>query len=238
MDRLDAVIALNANISRSAAAALIKDGAVTVDGCTVRDASRRFDYTAEFTLRGAPLRVAEHVYIMMNKPAGVVSASEGGTDVTVVDILPRAFARRGLFPAGRLDRDTTGFCLITDDGGFAHRILSPVSHVPKTYRARIDCPAGDGFGEAFARGIVLRDGTALLPAGYRLLSQGENALCEVVITQGVYHQVKLMFASLGCKVIQLERTAMGGLELDKALAPGECRYINNDELVKITNPQL
>ena len=227
-DRLDAIIALNANISRKQAAALIKSGAVTAHGAAVTDPARRFDYTGEFTVSGSPLRVSKHVYIMMNKPAGVVSASEGGADTTVVDILPPSFARRGLFPAGRLDRDATGFCLITDDGAFAHRILSPGSHVPKTYEVRISSPAQPSFTEAFAAGIVLRDGTRLLPASCRVLEQGGNALCEVVITQGVYHQVKLMFAAVGCRVLTLNRTCIGALRLDDTLLPGGCRYISDD----------
>lgn len=135
-----------------------------------------------------------------------------------------------MFPAGRLDKDTEGFVLITDDGDFAHRILSPKRHVPKTYRAKIDGPLTEQMIKGFAEGVTLEDGVLCRPAQLLVLEEGEQPLCQVVLTQGMYHQVKRMFLAFDRRVLWLKRTAIGGLLLDEALKPGETREILDKEI--------
>ena len=144
---------------------------------------------------------------MLNKPTGVLSATDGKGEPTVLDLVPSALRRKGLFPAGRLDKDTTGFVLLTDDGAFAHRILSPRSHIPKTYIATLDKPVLPTAAAAFAGGMEM-DGKVLQPAQLTILS-ADPPRAQVVLRQGIYHQVKRMFARVGCTVTALHRTAMG-----------------------------
>jgi 16S rRNA pseudouridine516 synthase len=171
---------------------------------------------------------------MLNKPTGVVSATNDKRDKTVVDILPEEYKRKNLFPAGRLDKDTTGFCLVTDDGDFAHRILSPAKHVTKTYIAVLSDSIDYELGKkAFLDGVVLEDGTVLLSAILIQLEAGDKPVYKVVIKEGKYHQVRRMFASLGSHVEQLKRIAIGGLMLDEALEEGEARLLTEKELESI-----
>ena len=229
-DRLDKIIASTGKYSRSDVRRLVKSGAVAVNSAVVTDFSLKTEYGANITVNGMPLDTSEHIYIMLNKPQGVVSASEGGKDTTVVDILPDALKRKNLFPAGRLDKDTVGFCLITDDGDFAHRILSPSHHVDKTYIAAVSDPIDfEAAKTAFAEGVTLADGTVLLSALLEEINREERKY-KVIIREGRYHQVKRMFASLGTTVVSLERTAIGGLRLDTSLKRGEARLITSEEL--------
>jgi 16S rRNA pseudouridine516 synthase len=165
---------------------------------------------------------------MMNKPKGVISASNGNGDKTVVDILPDEMKRRGLFPAGRLDKDTTGFMLITDDGEFAHDILSPKNHIDKTYIATLDKPFNFAVKNDFESGMTL-NGEKLLKAEVEAIDD-DYTKAKVVLKQGLYHQVKRMFKKHGITVLELERTQMGDLPLDKSLKFGECRYLSKDEI--------
>ena len=169
---------------------------------------------------------------MLNKPKGVVSVSSAPNDRTVLDLLPQELRRSGLFPAGRLDRDTTGFVLITDDGDFAHRILSPRRHVTKTYTATLRDEARDWYAESFRNGIVLGDGTRCMSA--ELVFTHDSHRVIVHLREGRYHQVKRMFASLGNQVVELHRDAIGGLTLDPSLREGECRLISDEEVHRIT----
>lgn len=229
-DRLDKIIAATGRYSRSDVRRLVKNGAVAVNGRVVTDFSFKTEYEANITVNGLSLDTSEHIYIMLNKPQGVVSASEDGRDTTVVDILPDELKRKNLFPAGRLDKDTVGFCLVTDDGDFAHRILSPSHHVDKTYIAAVSEPLDfDAAKKAFADGIVLADGTVLLSAELYEIDRDAKKY-KVIIREGRYHQVKRMFASLGTTVVSLERTAIGGLALDVSLGRGEARRITAEEL--------
>ncbi len=232
VERLDKILSLCTGMSRNDVKKLIRSGAVTVDGAVVTDAAFGVDETARVLLSGEPVWLQKHVYIMLNKPKGVVSAAEGKEETTVVDILPAAFKRRGLFPAGRLDKDTTGFCLITDDGDFAHRILSPRSHVPKTYRALLDKPIDIEMARAAFADMTL-NGEKLLPAQIDLIQDTNDLSCEIVLSEGKYHQIKRMFGALGYKVLELERTKMGSLKLDSALPSGACRYLTEEELERI-----
>lgn len=235
-ERLDKIIASSGLSTRSEVKAMIKKGLVKVNGTIVSDCSMKFDCeTDDIIVDGTPLRKGKYVYIMLNKPKGVVSATNDNKDLTVVDILPDELKRKNLFPAGRLDKDTVGFCLITDDGEFAHNILAPGRHVTKTYIAELDKPVDfEKARKAFFEGIVLNDGTVLLSADLEMLENGDIPTYKVVIKEGKYHQVKRMFSSLGSTVVELKRTKIGELCLDENLSEGEARLLTPEELAKIT----
>lgn len=233
-ERLDKLVASQGMLSRNDVKIMSKKGEITVNGAVIKDCSVKVSYEDDIKINGRPLRKSQYIYIMLNKPQGVVSASEDKRDKTVVDILPDELKRKNLFPAGRLDKDTTGFSLITDDGDFAHRILSPSKHVYKTYVAKVSEKVDfENARKAFKDGVVLGDGTVLLSADLQLVEDGENPVFKVVIKEGKYHQVKRMFASLGTKVIELKRIAIGGLALDEKLKEGEARIISPEELAMI-----
>lgn len=226
--RLDKFVADAAQLTRSAARGLIAKGRVTVNGQVCKKADCALREGDSVCADGKPLACEEYVYIMLNKPAGVVSASTDGRDKTVVDLVGGAFPRRQLFPAGRLDKTSTGFVLLTDDGAFAHDILAPKRHVPKTYRVVLDAPVTPAMVEAFAAGVTLADGQTMQPA--RLIpDEADPFAATVVLRQGVYHQIKRMFGVLDAGVDQLHRTAIGGLALDEGLAPGAWRRITPEE---------
>ena len=226
--RLDKFVADAAQLTRSAARSLIAKGRVTVNGQVCKKADCALREGDSVCADGKPLACEEYVYIMLNKPAGVVSASTDGRDKTVVDLVGGAFPRRQLFPAGRLDKTSTGFVLLTDDGAFAHDILAPKRHVPKTYRVVLDAPVTPAMVKAFAAGVTLADGQTMQPA--RLIpDEADPFAATVVLRQGVYHQIKRMFGVLGAGVNGLHRTAIGGLALDEGLAPGAWRLITPEE---------
>jgi 16S rRNA pseudouridine516 synthase len=233
-ERIDKVISSQGLISRSDVKSLIKKGEVTLNGVVITDSATKVTYSDEICVSGVKLFQTEHVYIMLNKPRGVVSASNDNNCKTVVDILPDELKRKNLFPAGRLDKDTTGFCLITDDGDFAHDILAPAHHVTKTYIARVSDPIDyEKAKKGFSDGVVLADGTVLLSAILVLIEDSDNPVFKVVIKEGKYHQIKRMFASFGTNVIELKRIAIGGLALDKELSEGSARLITAEELKSI-----
>lgn len=234
MERLDKILASQGTLSRRDVKEIMKKGRVSVNGTVVKDSSVKVDiYKDEVCLDGEKIILKKHIYIMMNKPQGVVSASEGEKEETVVDLVPDEFYRKGLFPAGRLDKDTTGFVLITDDGDFAHKILSPKNHIFKTYLARLDHELSEADIRMLENGITLGDGTILKEAKVEIVEQSDTPLVKIMICEGKYHQVKRMFAAAGNRVVALHRSKMGELELDSALNPGECREITPEELQKI-----
>lgn len=217
------------DISRSEVKSLCRRGLVTVDGRTERLSDAKLDPdTARVTVCGREIVYREHLYIMLNKPAGVICATRDGLSKTVLELLPPQLRRQGLFPAGRLDKDTEGFVLITDDGELAHRMLSPKSHVPKLYLVRLESPLSGKEAEVFSHGAVLEDGTVCLPAELDGLA-GESE-CRLTIHEGMYHQVKRMFESVGNRVIYLKRLKIGALGLDPELSPGEWREIDRNEV--------
>lgn len=232
MERIDKIISVASGVSRADARALIKKGLVSVNGAVIKDIGFKADEKNDIICsRGEKLCYSKYVYIMMNKPKGVISASEGGKEKTVVDILPDSMKRKNLFPAGRLDKDTTGFVLITDDGDFAHKILSPKNHIPKTYIAQLDKPFDDTVVSAFEQGVALKDDLCM-PAKISAVD-GDYTKALVIIKQGMYHQIKRMFGKFGITVTGLTRIKMGRLALDETLQPGGCRYITPDELEQI-----
>ena len=173
----------------------------------------------------------KYTYVMMNKPTGVLSATEDARQETVLDLLPPELRRQGLFPVGRLDKDSEGLLLLTNDGELAHRLLSPKRHVDKVYYIRTDVPLTEEDRAAFAEGVRLADGTACLPAGLELLGDGREAL--VTLHEGKFHQIKRMSASRGAAVCRLKRLSMGTLVLDETLHPGEFRLLTGEEVTKI-----
>lgn len=236
MERIDKIISKELNIGRNDAKSLIKSGKVFLNGSSVKSPSEKLDEEKDvLTVGGRVIHLRRFVYIMMNKPEGVVSSTDGRktSEKTVIDILPEDMKRKNLFPAGRLDKNTTGFVLITDDGEFAHRILSPRSHVPKTYIAKLDKPFNDEISDAFADGIIIGDDECL-PAVLEPVN-GDYTLARVIIKQGMYHQIKRMFKKYSIEVIGLKRIKMGRLNLDESLAAGECRYIDEKELEMINS---
>ncbi|MBQ7956560.1 MAG: 16S rRNA pseudouridine(516) synthase [Clostridia bacterium] len=230
IQRIDKIISSQMNVSRNDARSMIKSGSVAVDGKSVTDSSAKVDAeNSEITVNGKPLFFKEHIYIMMNKPQGVVSATTDNKIKTVIDIVPEALKRKNLFPAGRLDRDTVGFMLITDDGDFAHRILSPLKHVPKTYIANLRDRLSEEARQTLENGAVLSDGTQCMDALVRVIDE-EGKVAEITIREGKYHQIKRMFASVGNEVTFLKRISIGNLHLDESLEEGECREITENEL--------
>ena len=233
MERTDKIVATALQISRKDALALIKKGRISANGKIIKDAKTKLDEnSAELFFDDKRIYYNKYVYIMMNKPKGVISASNSKDEKTVIDILPDDMKRKNLFPAGRLDKDTTGFLLITDDGELAHSILSPKNHIPKTYIAKLDKPFDENIIKEFEKGIEFKD-EKCLPAKLETVD-GDFKIAKVVIKQGMYHQVKRMFASVGGKVIYLKRLAIGGLELDESLELGEYRELTDEELALLT----
>ena len=234
MERLDKILASQGTLSRRDVKEIIKKGRVTLNGAVVRDSAVKVDLNTDtVAIDGEKVTLKKHIYIMMNKPQGVISASDSEDDETVVDLVPDELFRKGLFPAGRLDKDTTGFVLITDDGDFAHKILSPKNHIFKTYLARLQHELTQNDIETLEKGITLADGTTLKEAKVEILENTQTPLIKIMICEGKYHQVKRMFAATGNKVISLHRSKMGELELDPDLKSGECREITSEELLKV-----
>ena len=225
--RLDKALSL-AGYTRSEAKALIARGRVCVSGEAVRDAGRSVQL-CEVTLDGSPIDAQQEVYLMLHKPAGVVTATEDKRLPTVVSLLPESYQRRKIGPVGRLDRDVTGLVLLTTDGQLAHRLISPRWKAEKLYRARCEGALGEADVRAFAGGIELADFTAR-PAQLRVLSSGEFSLAEVTLTEGKFHQVKRMFAAVGHPLVALERLRIGCVTLDERLAPGEYRSLTAEEV--------
>ena len=180
---------------------------------------------------------AHYRYIMLNKPAGVVSATNDNHDKTVIDILPEEYKRKGLFPAGRLDKDTEGLLIITDDGDFAHKMLSPKNHVEKKYIAKLDKEISDDTIKAFENGIVFSDGTKCMPAKLEIVPDSDNKKGIVTICEGKFHQVKKMFLCCGINVVHLQRISIGNLYLDSKLPIGCCKLLTklDKELIFIGN---
>ena len=232
--RIDKLLSNSGFGSRKEVKILLKSKAVEVNGETVRDPKFHVDEkTDEISVAGEPVVYREFIYLMMNKPQGVISATEDRFDETVIDLLTEDEQRFEPFPVGRLDKDTEGLLLITNDGKLAHELLSPKKHVDKTYYARIDSPVTDEDIEAFKQGVTLDDGYETKPAQLHILRSGEESEIELTITEGKFHQVKRMFESVNKQVVFLKRLSMGTLLLDKTLALGEYRELTEEELTKL-----
>jgi len=209
---------------------------VLVDGVPAGKPEGRYDPEAvRLTVDGEAVDCSSFVYVMLNKPAGLLSATEDKHQPTVLDLLPPELKRRGLFPVGRLDKDTTGLLLLTDDGDLAHQLLSPKKHVDKVYLARVEGRIDSRDVRALAEGMVLGDGFRCLPAGLEPLEDGSR--CLVTLREGKYHQVKRMLAARGKPVLSLHRLSMGPLALDEGLKPGQWRFLTAFERARLIGEQ-
>lgn len=228
--RLDKYLADMGCGTRSQVKREIAGGSVMVNGVPARRPEDKIDTEKDSVVfRGSPVGYVEYEYFMLNKPAGVVSATEDRKERTVLDLID-ARQRKDLFPVGRLDKDTEGLLLITNDGEMAHRLLSPKKHVDKVYYAKVAGRITEEHVRLFAEGVDIGDEKPALPAELTVLSSGEISEIELVIREGRFHQVKRMFQAAGGEVIYLKRLRMGSLVLDGGLEPGEYRKLTEEEV--------
>lgn len=229
--RLDKIIASTGRYSRREVKTLVREGRVLVDGCIAASAEDKCDpLTARISVNGEELFYREHAYVMLHKPAGVLSATEDGRGETVLDLLAPEYRKIGLFPVGRLDKDTEGLLLLTDDGALAHDLLAPKKHVDKVYFARTDGALDDADCKAFEQGITLGDGLECLPAKLEILKSDAQSEALITIREGKFHQIKRMLASRGKPVVYLKRLSMGSLTLDEGLSKGKYRLLTAEEI--------
>ncbi len=230
MERLDKFLCDCGIGTRSQVKAIVRSGAVTIDGKAEKDSSRKFDPAAQtVALNGEPINRRGRVVVMLNKPAGFITATQDKTEKTVMELLPAAYRYLDLKPVGRLDKETEGLLLFTNDGELLHRLISPKKEVPKRYYARHEGTATQTDAEAFAKGLVLGDGTACLPALLEPVGPGES---YVTVCEGKYHQVRRMLASRGLPVTYLERSQEGGLALED-LPRGAVRELTETEIAAL-----
>ena len=233
MIRLDKYLSDAGLASRREWKDLLKTGAVTVNGKPVTDGAAKVDPKADrVCFRGEPVEGPRRVVLLLHKPAGFVTSTEDPRDRTVMELIPAAFLRQKVVPVGRLDKETEGLLLLTNDGDLAHRLISPRHGVEKRYYARHEGTAGPADVEAFAAGLTLKDGTLCRPAVLRPLGPGES---EITVTEGKYHQVRRMMASRGMTVTYLRREQEGALRLD-GLALGETRELTEEEIAALREP--
>lgn len=231
MERLDKRLAATGVWSRKEARDLVRAGRVTVDGAVCRKPEDKVSESAAVLVDGQPIGGSGPVYIMLHKPAGLVSATEDAREKTVLSLLPERYQRLGLFPAGRLDKDTEGLLLLTNDGPLAHRLLAPKSHVDKVYYVEVDGVLDETDGEAVRSGITLADGYTCLPGELELLGDGTAAL--ITLREGKYHQIKRMMAARGKPVTYLKRLRFGPLILDETLSKGSWRELTVGEIEEL-----
>ena len=231
--RLDRFLSEAGMASRRALKDIIRSGRVTVDGCAETRPETKLDpERSAVCLDGKRVAYAQFRYFMLDKPVGVLTATRDGRQKTVLDLLPPALKRLGLFPVGRLDKDTSGLLLLTNDGDFAHRVISPKFCVEKLYYAKVDGALSAEDAAAFKQGLILRDGARCLPAALEILGEGA---CLVKVREGKYHQVRRMLASRGAPVLELRRLSVGGLVLGENLGPGGLRELFPGDLCRVFN---
>lgn len=230
--RIDKFLGVTGQATRTEAKKLIRSGAVTVNGVAVRSADTKLDPEVDKVFFcGKEVIYRKYTYILMNKPQGVVSATEDGRDKTVIDLLPDDMRKTDLFPCGRLDKNTLGLMLITDNGDLAHRLLSPKSHVEKRYYFKSKFPITEIEAKRFENGLVLEDGYETKPAKIELLENGDEGV--ITLVEGKYHQIKRMLEALNNKITYLERISFGPLLLDEGLERGQWRYLTDEEIAAI-----
>lgn len=227
MERIDKIIAAQTEYSRKDVKKLILQKRVRVNNELISKSEEKVNENTDIiTIDGQTINIQQFVYLILNKPKGYISATEDKTQQTVLDLIDEKYKHRQLFPAGRLDKDTTGMMIITDDGQFAHNILAPKKHISKTYEVEIDIPVTQEMKKGFENGVELSDGICKTA---NLEITGEYTSI-VVLTEGRYHQIKRMFGCFGAKVVNLNRIAMGGLKLPSDLNLGESRELSKQEI--------
>ena len=233
IERLDKVISSICKVSRKDARGIIKKGRAVIDGRQVKDISAKVDTeNSEIMVDGQKKTYKQFVYIMINKPKGILSASNDKTRETVVDLVKHDYDRHGLFPVGRLDKDTTGLLIITDDGEFGHKVISPKSFIEKEYIVTVDKPVNKEMTDILEQGVTLADGTECRPARVSVLSRDGMKL-SVVITEGKYHEIKRMMGVVNVGVNELHRKRIGALTLDTSLLPGSYRELSSLDLCNL-----
>ncbi|MCJ8009540.1 pseudouridine synthase [Lederbergia wuyishanensis] len=234
--RIDKLLSNIGYGSRKEVKKILKNGNVTVNGDIVKDAKFHVNPNVDTVfLFGEQVYYREFIYLMMNKPAGVISATEDERDKTVIDLLNDEEVIFNPFPVGRLDKDTEGLLILTNDGKLAHQLLSPKKNVPKTYFAVINSPVTEEDVEAFANGVTLDDGYETKPGKLKIIKAGSYSDIELTITEGKFHQVKRMFEAIGKKVVYLKRISMGPIELDNTLENGKYRELTEVEVQQLKN---
>ena len=229
--RLDKILASTGKWSRREIRLLVREGKILVNGVPAASAEDKYAAeTVDFIVDGEKVAYQKNTWLMMNKPGGVLSATEDGRGTTVLDLLPAEYGRIGLFPVGRLDKDTEGLLLLTNDGQLAHRLLSPKHHVDKIYFTRVDGVLTEEDGLAFQKGMLLGDGLQCMPAELNILSAGPQSEAYVTLREGKFHQIKRMLAACGKPVVYLKRVQMGKLTLDPDLEPGKYRCLTPEEI--------
>lgn len=237
--RIDKLLANLGYGSRKEVKSLLKDGEVRVNDVVVKDPKVHVDPKKDLvTFNGETIKYTEFIYLMMNKPPGVLSATEDKTGETVIDLLAMDDQVYEPFPVGRLDKDTEGLLLITNNGQLAHRLLSPKKHVSKTYFAVVDGEVTERDVTAFQNGVILDDGYETKPGVLKILKSGIRSDIELTITEGKFHQVKRMFEAVGKQVVYLKRLSMGPLELDETLELGEYRELTDEEVEMLQKFQV
>ena len=230
--RIDKFISEQESLSRSDSKAMIKKGQVFVNGERVKSADMKIDPEKDrITLNGKEIIYRKFMYIMLNKPEGVICATRDGLSATVLELLPDSLIRKGLFPAGRLDKDTEGFVFITDDGALAHKMLSPKSHIEKEYEVTLEKPCEKEYIDIFASGMTIDGDEKCLPA--RLIPTDDPFKVRLILHEGKYHQIKRMMITVGNRVVHLKRIRMGGIILDPSLPSGKAREITESELLTL-----
>lgn len=227
--RLDRLLSASGKYTRSEAKDLIRKGKVTVDGTCVTKAETKCEDTADIVVCGVPLNFREYHYIMLNKPAGVLSATEDRRDTVALELLSEQYRALKLFPAGRLDKDAEGFLLLTNDGQLAHGLMSPRRHVDKCYYVRAEGSLDESDRVAFERGVIIDGDYQTMPAKLEIVTSGEESEAKVTVQEGRFHQVKKMFLARGKRVLYLKRLSIAGVRLDDSLAPGEYRALTEEE---------
>lgn len=230
--RIDKFVSEQAGITRSEAKTAIKKKQVTINGNIVKSADVKLDTEKDIVAyNGKELIYREFMYIMLNKPDGVVCATRDELSETVLQLLPPELIRKGLFPAGRLDKDTEGFVFITDDGALAHKMLSPKSHVEKEYIVTLEKPYEEKYKDIFANGVTIDGGEKCMPA--TIIFTDDVKVVRLILHEGKYHQVKRMMQAVGNKVTHLKRIRIGGITLDEALESGKAREITKEEIDRL-----
>ena len=229
--RIDKILSNLGYGSRSEIKKYCKQGSVVVNGSEVSNPGTQVDTeNDEILFNGEEVIYREYIYLMMNKPAGYISATTDKYDPTVLDLIDLSYLVFEPFPVGRLDKDTEGLLVLTNDGKLSHRVLSPKKHVSKTYYAKIDGVVTEEDVEAFLEGVVLDDGYKTMPSQLNILKSDDESEIELTIHEGKFHQVKRMFESVGKKVVYLKRLSMGNLKLDESLELGEYRELTDEEV--------
>lgn len=232
--RMDKFLANMGFGTRKEVKQLVKSKAVTLNDETVKDSGKQFDPKVDVVrVYGDEVAYKPFLYLMLNKPAGVISATEDYKDNTVIDLLDEDVKHYDLHPVGRLDKDTVGLLLLTNDGDLTHQLLSPKKKVPKKYYARIEGQVTEEDVAAFAQGVTLEDGYETKPGQLTILESAPTSLIELVITEGKFHQVKRMFEAVGKQVVYLKRLEMGSLILDETLREGKYRELTEEELQQL-----